>query len=319
MQDPQVNFLAAQEGPHCRMPSLSHLTTATVVIQDLDDEKADDNKVPKTEGKNASTSIGLTKGEVLPVLATMGYHFEDTSATSSEQVSLKSSSLLSPSPDDEGKKDSTLDTISLNETLPPTTASPCDFAKKTQATEASTLHPPGPGLSQAFAINTPALPLNNQTMEGMKDDRCACNFYFAALFAQIQDPRQHRDQGRIFGGCAQSDWSPLDGTHATWRFPLIVKSIMNIAFTRLNGFENEPFLSAQLNAANCLPTHKGINNDGKSWLIAIGDYEGGRLWLESPVDCNHLLVQNPTGRGSLDENLAFQNTWVCFGPFVFTA
>ena len=39
-QDPQVNSLAAQEP----LPSLSPLTTTNVVIQDLDDEKVDDNK-----------------------------------------------------------------------------------------------------------------------------------------------------------------------------------------------------------------------------------------------------------------------------------
>ena len=42
-------------------------------------------------------------------------------------------------------------------------------------------------------------------------------------------------------------------------------------------------LSAQLNTATSLPIHKDKNNAGRSWLIALGNFEGGRLWVESPV------------------------------------
>ena len=41
--------------------------------------------------------------------------------------------------------------------------------------------------------------------------------------------------------------------------------------------------TAQLNASRHLPVHKDKSNRGRTWLFAIGDYEGGRLWVESPV------------------------------------
>ena len=75
----------------------------------------------------------------------------------------------------------------------------------------------------------------------------------------------------------------MGSTHATLRFPQIVQAIVKIASTRPSGHETDLFLSAQLNAANSLPVHKDKNNAGRSWLIGFGAYDGGRLWLESPV------------------------------------
>ena len=37
------------------------------------------------------------------------------------------------------------------------------------------------------------------------------------------------------------------------------------------------------NRASALPVHKDKNNHGLSWLIALGDFDGGRLWLEDPL------------------------------------
>ena len=55
------------------------------------------------------------------------------------------------------------------------------------------------------------------------------------------------------------------------------------AKTRPGGFADEPYLSAQLNSAILLPIHQDKRNYGKTWLIALGSFTGGRLWLESPV------------------------------------
>ena len=56
-------------------------------------------------------------------------------------------------------------------------------------------------------------------------------------------------------------------THASLRFPEVVSAIY----------------SAQLNAARHLPVHKDKSNHGRTWLIAFGNYEGGRVWVESPI------------------------------------
>ena len=72
-------------------------------------------------------------------------------------------------------------------------------------------------------------------------------------------------------------------TRASLRFPEVVAAIHKIASTRPNGFSEEPYLSAQLNATRHLPVHKDKNNRGRTWLMAFGNYEGGRLWVESPV------------------------------------
>ena len=66
-------------------------------------------------------------------------------------------------------------------------------------------------------------------------------------------------------------------------FPEIVSAIHLLASSRPSGFTSEPHMSAQLNASLSLPLHKDKNNFSRSWVIGLGSYEGGRLWIESPV------------------------------------
>ena len=126
---------------------------------------------------------------------------------------------------------------------------------------------------------------------------------------------QYTPRGRLFGAYTTKG---LASTHATWRFPEVVEAIMKLANTRPDGSNSEPFLSAQLNAATSLPIHKDKNNVGRSWLIALGNFEGGRLWVESPVE----LEPPPSPAAAWQKNLRgeyhnVQNTWVSFDPSLY--
>ena len=86
-------------------------------------------------------------------------------------------------------------------------------------------------------------------------------------------------EGRLFGALTTRG----EGiTQATFRFPLAVKALMKLASTREGPCADEGFLSAQVNSGVSLPVHKDKNNHGETWLIGLGDYMGGRLWIESP-------------------------------------
>ena len=63
----------------------------------------------------------------------------------------------------------------------------------------------------------------------------------------------------------------------------MVKAIHLTAETRPKNFAQDPLLSAQLNSATSLHLHKDKNEGSRTWLIAFGNYTGGRLWIESPV------------------------------------
>ena len=129
----------------------SPFTASSVVIHDLDNPMTDHVPLLDAKGKDASTSIGLVQNKPLPDSATPGYYFQDNSANSSKKVSFKSSSLLSPASEQEGKTDSTHDSVSPQETLPDlhaTSYSTKDFATSEQVSastnKSSTLLSPGP-------------------------------------------------------------------------------------------------------------------------------------------------------------------------------
>ena len=79
-------------------------------------------------------------------------------------------------------------------------------------------------------------------------------------------------------------------------YPHVVSAIHTLAATRPKGFIAEPYLCAQLNVASSLPLHKDKNNFSRSWLLGLGSYEGGRLWMESPLGLSHHLVLLATGK-----------------------
>ena len=99
-------------------------------------------------------------------------------------------------------------------------------------------------------------------------------------------------------------------------------AIHKIASTRPNGFSEEPYLSAELDATRHLPAHKDKNNHGRTWLIAFGNYEGGRLWVESQVGSHAPLTAKcdwqKALRGGLNPDFySVREQWVSFDPQLY--
>ena len=204
--------------------------TTTVVIHDLDDQLEDSHHASKLEGKDVSSSIGLVQDKVLPDSATAGYYFQDNSANSSKKVSFKSSSLLSPASEQEGKTDSTHDSVSPQDTLPDlhtTSYSTKDFADYEQNTassnRSSSLLSPGP--SQAFAMTTLTHPLDTTTLDGIHDEMLALMQHSLPKSRTRTHvvTTQYTPRGRLFGAYTTRG---MGSTHATWRFPQIVQAIV---------------------------------------------------------------------------------------------
>ena len=109
-------------------------------------------------------------------------------------------------------------------------------------------------------------------------------------------------------------------TIASYRFPQVVSAIHDIASTRPPGFTDEPYLSAQVNASTSLPVHKDKNNHSFTWLIAFGNFSGGRLWIESPIGTH----PPPNPRNAVERKLRgdyhdTHNTWIRFDPQLYHA
>ena len=83
------------------------------------------------------------------------------------------------------------------------------------------------------------------------------------------------------------------------------------------GGADEADLSAQLSSAVFLPIHQDKPNYGTTWLIALGTFTGGRLWLESSVGS----FPPPCAKEQWQANLRgdhhdVSNKWLNFdGPF----
>ena len=129
--------------------------------------------------------------------------------------------------------------------------------------------------------------------------------------------QDYTPRGRLFGGYTTRGEGV---TMASYRFPEVISAIHSIAATRPSGFADEPYLSAQLNSAMSLPVHKDKNNHSMTWLIALGNFTGGRLWIESPVGTHPPpLPRNSVEKKLRGEYLDTKNTWICFDPQLYHA
>ena len=99
--------------------------------------------------------------------------------------------------------------------------------------------------------------------------------------------KDYTPQGGLFGARGEGI------TQATYRFPLAVAAIICLAATRGSISPDEGFLSAQANCAKSLPIHQDKNNHGDTWVAGMGNYEGGRLWIGSPVGLHPPPQLNP--------------------------
>ena len=122
-------------------------------------------------------------------------------------------------------------------------------------------------------------------------------------------------RGRLFGGFATRGEGV---TNATFRYPEVVSAIHVLAATRPKGFTAEPYLCVQLNAASSLPLHKDKNNFSRSWLLGLGDYEGGRLWVESPVGTDPPpCAVNSWQKALRGEFIDVRDKWTQFDPQLY--
>ena len=109
-------------------------------------------------------------------------------------------------------------------------------------------------------------------------------------------------------------------TQATFRFPFAVMALMKLASTREGLCADEGFLSAQVNCGISLPVHKDKNNHGETWLIGLGDYKGGRLWIESPCGQHPPPLITKQWQESLRGDLVdVRDKWFKFDPRCYHA
>ena len=111
-----------------------------------------------------------------------------------------------------------------------------------------------------------------------------------------------------------------DIASATYRYPKVVEAIHHVARLRDVEARSEGFLSAQVNRAKKLQAHKDKNNQSTSWLIALGDVAGGRLWLEDPLDQHPPpCVTSEWQKGLRGSFHNVHNTWFKFDPTKYRA
>ena len=130
---------------------------------------------------------------------------------------------------------------------------------------------------------------------------------------------QYVPRGRLFGGYTTRGQGSR--THSTYRFAEVVEAILLIAKTRPKDFAQDPYLSAQVNSAKSLPLHKDKNNHSRTWLIAFGEYTGGRLWIELPVGVES-VDPPPDPKSAWQRKLRgdyydIRNRWLAFDPQLY--
>ena len=151
----------------------------------------------------------------------------------------------------------------------------------TFTSEKSTDHPHCTDLLQSidFGCHTSSFTIDLDSVKSSIDTLLLHRLPKARQRTNVVTP-DYVPRGRLFGGYTTRGEGV---TIASYRFPRVVSAIHDIASTRPPGFTEEPYLSAQVNASTSLPVHKDKNNHSFTWLIAFGDFTGGRLWIESPV------------------------------------
>ena len=76
----------------------------------------------------------------------------------------------------------------------------------------------------------------------------------------------------------------------------------------------------KLNRAMRMQVHKDKNNHSTSWLIALGDFTGGRLWLEDPLGQHPPpCVTSEWQKGLRGSYHNVHNTWFKFDPTKYHA
>ena len=109
-------------------------------------------------------------------------------------------------------------------------------------------------------------------------------------------------------------------TQATYRYPKVVQAIHHLASLRGGEASSEGYLSAQVNRAKKLQVHKDKNNHSTSWLIALGEFTGGRLWLEDPLGQHPPpCVTSEWQKGLRGSCHNVHNTWFKFDPTKYHA
>ena len=64
--------------------------------------------------------------------------------------------------------------------------------------------------------------------------------------------------------------------------------------------------------------HKDKNNFSRSWLLGLGDYEGGRLWVESPVGTDPPpCAVNSWQKALRGEFIDVKDKWTQFDPQLY--
>ena len=82
----------------------------------------------------------------------------------------------------------------------------------------------------------------------------------------------------------------------------------------------EGYLSTQVNRAKKLQVHKDKNNRSTSWLIALGDFTGERLWLEDPLGQHPPpCVTSEWQKGLRGSFRNVHNTWFKLDPTKYHA
>jgi hypothetical protein len=87
-------------------------------------------------------------------------------------------------------------------------------------------------------------------------------------------------RSQLFGAYTQRG---VGTTTATWKKYELVKALHRVASHLRSTEHSGEYTCIQLNKHSGMQIHKDTNNEGLSFIIAFGEYQGGRLWVQ---DCD---------------------------------